>query len=62
MTLMLTVMDSEDDKVLALDAGADDYITKPFQLRELTARLHSGARRPIIAMRRFVTASSTWIR
>jgi len=33
--LMLTVMDSEDDKVLALDAGADDYITKPFQLREL---------------------------
>jgi two-component system KDP operon response regulator KdpE len=27
--LMLTVMDSEDDKVLALDAGADDYITKP---------------------------------
>ena len=32
--LMLTVRDSEDDKVEALDAGADDYITKPFQLRE----------------------------
>lgn len=43
--LMLTVMDSEDDKVLALDAGADDYITKPFQLRELTARLRSAVRR-----------------
>src|SRR6202050_4192274 len=43
--LMLTVMDSEDDKVLALDAGADDYITKPFQLRELTARLRSAIRR-----------------
>jgi two-component system KDP operon response regulator KdpE len=43
--LMLTVMDSEDDKVLALDAGADDYITKPFQLRELTARLRSSVRR-----------------
>lgn len=43
--LMLTVMDTEDDKVLALDAGADDYITKPFQLRELTARLRSAVRR-----------------
>jgi two-component system KDP operon response regulator KdpE len=43
--LMLTVMDSEDDKVLALDAGADDYITKPFQVRELTARLRSAVRR-----------------
>ena len=43
--LMLTVMDSEDDKVLALDAGADDYITKPFQMRELTARLRSAVRR-----------------
>ena len=43
--LMLTVMDSEDDKVLALEAGADDYITKPFQLRELTARLRSAVRR-----------------
>ena len=43
--LMLSVMDSEDDKVLALDAGADDYITKPFQLRELTARLRAAVRR-----------------
>ena len=43
--LMLTVADKEDDKVLALDAGADDYITKPFQLRELTARLRSAVRR-----------------
>jgi two-component system KDP operon response regulator KdpE len=45
--LMLTVMDSEDDKVLALDAGADDYITKPFQLRELAARLRSAVRRRV---------------
>src|ERR1700722_13945382 len=30
--LMLTVRDSEDDKVLALESGADDYITKPFQI------------------------------
>jgi two-component system KDP operon response regulator KdpE len=42
--LILTVRDSEDDKVEALDAGADDYITKPFQLRELTARIRAAMR------------------
>ena len=43
--LMLTVQGSEDCKVEALNAGADDYITKPFQLRELTARLRAAVRR-----------------
>ena len=43
--LMLTVRDTEDDKVLALEAGADDYLTKPFRLRELIARLHAVLRR-----------------
>lgn len=43
--LMLTVRDSEDDKVEALEAGADDYVTKPFQIRELTARIRSAVRR-----------------
>jgi len=43
--LMLTVHDGEEDKVRALDAGADDYITKPFRLRELTARLRTAVRR-----------------
>jgi two-component system KDP operon response regulator KdpE len=43
--IMLTVRDKEDDKVEALDAGADDYVTKPFQIRELTARLRSAIRR-----------------
>ena len=42
--IMLTVQDSEDRKVEALDAGANDYITKPFQLRELTARLRAAVR------------------
>jgi two-component system KDP operon response regulator KdpE len=43
--IMLTVRDEEDDKVHALDSGADDYVTKPFQVRELTARLRSAIRR-----------------
>jgi two-component system KDP operon response regulator KdpE len=43
--LMLTVRDSEDDKVEALEAGADDYVTKPFALRELTARIRAAVRR-----------------
>jgi two-component system, OmpR family, KDP operon response regulator KdpE len=43
--VMLTVQGSEDRKVEALNAGADDYITKPFQPRELTARLRAAVRR-----------------
>lgn len=43
--LMLTVLDSEADKVRALEAGADDYVTKPFRLRELIARLRAVLRR-----------------
>jgi two-component system KDP operon response regulator KdpE len=42
--LMLTVCDSEDDMVEALDAGADDYVTKPFQMRELIARIRASMR------------------
>jgi two-component system KDP operon response regulator KdpE len=43
--LMLTVRDAEDDKVQALELGADDYITKPFSMRELTARVRAAVRR-----------------
>jgi two-component system KDP operon response regulator KdpE len=43
--LMLTVRDDEEDKVNALDAGADDYVTKPFHIRELTARIRAAIRR-----------------
>jgi two-component system, OmpR family, KDP operon response regulator KdpE len=43
--IMLTVRDSEADKVAALDAGADDYITKPFSTPELLARIRAALRR-----------------
>jgi two-component system, OmpR family, KDP operon response regulator KdpE len=43
--LMLTVRDAEPDKVAALDAGADDYITKPFGTPELMARIRAALRR-----------------
>src|SRR5580692_1470502 len=43
--LMLTVRDQEEDKVEALELGADDYITKPFSTRELIARIRAAVRR-----------------
>jgi two-component system, OmpR family, KDP operon response regulator KdpE len=43
--IMLTVRDSEADKVEALDAGADDYVTKPFGSPELLARIRAALRR-----------------
>ena len=43
--LMITVRDSEDDKIEALDAGADDYVTKPFHVGELMARVRAAVRR-----------------
>ena len=43
--IMLTVSNSEKDKVDALDAGADDYVTKPFSMPELLARIHAALRR-----------------
>jgi two-component system KDP operon response regulator KdpE len=49
--LMLTVRDQEEDKVLALDLGADDYVTKPFSTRELIARIRTAVRRVRAPMR-----------
>lgn len=43
--IVLSVRDSEDDKIHALDLGADDYLTKPFGIRELTARIRAVLRR-----------------
>ncbi len=43
--LMLTARDTLDDKVLGLEAGADDYLVKPFEIRELEARIRALLRR-----------------
>ncbi|HMG26672.1 MAG TPA: response regulator [Acidimicrobiia bacterium] len=47
--IVLSVRDTEADKVAALDAGADDYVTKPFGMGELLARLRAALRRAIPA-------------
>jgi len=44
--LMLTAKDTTSDKVMGLDAGADDYLIKPFELEELSARIRALLRRP----------------
>lgn len=43
--IMLTAREGEADRVLGLELGADDYVTKPFSLRELLARIHAVLRR-----------------
>ena len=44
--IMLTAKDAVDDRVAGLEAGADDYLTKPFAFRELLARVRAVVRRP----------------
>lgn len=48
--VVLSARDREDDKIVALDAGADDYLTKPFGTGELLARLRVGLRHAILVL------------
>jgi two-component system KDP operon response regulator KdpE len=59
--IMLTVRNAERDKVLALDAGADDYVVKPFGIEELMARIRASLRRyaPGDALPAFVSREMT---
>jgi two-component system KDP operon response regulator KdpE len=47
--IILSVRDMEKEKISALDAGADDYVTKPFSMQELLARIRAGLRRSPLA-------------
>lgn len=49
--LLLTALSDTDDKVAGLEAGADDYLAKPFEFKELLARIRALARRPSNTMR-----------
>lgn len=56
--LMLTARDEEVDKVVGLEVGADDYVTKPFSMRELLARIRAQLRR-VRLMRKETTAAES---
>src|SRR5512139_2791481 len=57
--LMLTARREESDKVLGLDSGADDYLTKPFGIRELMARVRALLRRGEASQARAAAGAST---
>ena len=56
--IMLTVRKAEQDRIEALDAGADDYVTKPFSMPELLARIRANLRRVPLAPRQGPSALS----
>lgn len=56
--LMLTAKDTVDDLVVGLEAGADDYVVKPFVFKELLARIHSVSRRSKVAIKETVIKSA----
>ena len=57
--IMLTAREEETDKVMGLELGADDYITKPFSMRELMARVKANMRRTLSAEEREKPAAPT---
>ena len=60
--IVLTARDDEHSKVIALDAGADDYITKPFGMAELLARIRAALRRGSGAGAERSEVTTTWLR
>ena len=58
--IVLTVRDDERAKVLAFDAGADDYVTKPFGMDELLARLRAALRRSSPVVQEAVVVTAAW--
>jgi len=60
LVLMLTAKGQEMDKVVGLELGADDYVTKPFGLREFTARVHALLRRDTVGAGAARNAAATF--
>ena len=60
--IVLTARDDEHSKVIALDAGADDYITKPFGMAELLARIRAALRRGTEAANERSVVTTPWLR
>lgn len=58
--LMLTAKDEEIDKILGLELGADDYITKPFSVRELMARIKANLRKIDVNAEQFLGDKSNY--
>ena len=60
--VMITAKDSEEDKVKGFEAGADDYVTKPFGMKELIARIHANLKRSDLGERgKILKAGDLWI-
>jgi two-component system KDP operon response regulator KdpE len=59
--LVLSVRDGEADKVRALDAGADDYVTKPFGMDELLARVRAATRRAVPTAEEAVVQTASFV-
>ena len=59
--LILSARDDEVDRVLGLELGADDYVTKPFSARELVARVHAILRRSAVPQARRSHAWWSWV-
>jgi len=61
LILMLTARDTTSDKVIGLDAGADDYLVKPFELEELAARIRALSRRNLETKPPILTHGDLWL-
>ena len=64
IVVMITAKDAEEDKVRGLEAGADDYVTKPFGMKELVARISANLKRSVVSLGtrgRILEAGDLWL-